>query len=293
MHLFPQKVLNYAIKNGNFEVIKYLLTEWEHRDVIIKDRCICHPLESQGITLPPLLLTILCQKLKDIKMTNDILELLTAHFKPAEIGMNWVCNIPLREQKRYYQFRYYDIPLSELETAAECEGLLFVNISLDTIFIDYADRYWTSKYFFFVGSMMAALALRCRQMWPWRGDRRYRWGLYNRSRSLEGMERMIEILVKNGLDCNIDEYCHRLKEGRTDTKGQVCQNDCSPLSKGGKLVGLIEFLEEDPAFGHFFRKTVRKAWLTHVMPAFLESSVQYEGLGNIFKYVLLEYLCSF
>ena len=117
-----ETALGYAIKNGNFEVIEYLLTEWEHRDVIIKDRCICHPLESQGITLPPLLLTILCQKSKDIDMTNAILELLTTHFKPDEIGMNWVCDITLREQMRYY---------GAYGLEADCEGLLFMDNNRD------------------------------------------------------------------------------------------------------------------------------------------------------------------
>ena len=260
-----ETVLNYAIRRGNLSVIKYLLTEWEHRDVIIKDRCICHPLSWQGITLPPLLLTILCHKPRNIEMTNDILELLTTHFKPDEIGMNWVCDIALRDQKE----KYYGV-------IEEDQGmLLFVNQNHNTFrYGDYPIQYRFEYFGFYVGSLVAALVWRCREIWRECSKE------IPQFVEAKHMQRMITILVKNGLDCNISGQCHKFKDLKDGTERGRRGNQS--LSRA-----------EDRKFANFFEETVRKAWDTHVMPIIEESCSRYQGLSEIFKYVLSEYLLSF
>ena len=279
-----ETVLNYNIKKGNLSVIKYLLTEWEHRDVIIKDRCICHPGYRQGITLPPLLLTILCQKQRNIEKTVRILELLTTHFKSDEIGMNWVCGINTqREQRRYYYYNYY------YKFEEGCEGLLFVNENYGMCWRKGKhDIRFREGGKFYVGSMMAALVWRCREIWyemkmnGKTGRRAFnpylesRWADWYRYDNKTSMQKMITILVKNGLDLNISGDCHKFKEGH----------------ERGRLIDLKELWqdEREREFTDFFEESVRRAWETHVMPIIEESCAHYEGLSEIFKYVLTEYL---
>ena len=163
-------LLNAAINHHHLHIVKYLISEWKYRDVIIKNRCIFQ--ENAPHTLPTLLHALLEDR-PDIKL----LEFLITFCDPMDLGLNWVCTKALCEQKflrhRPQQYgQYYK------------ERVLCINDSLC------------------IGSNVAALIWKCQSLWTSNECSKQRL-----DDAKATIRQLITMMVLNGLDWYIDGDC--------------------------------------------------------------------------------------
>jgi len=187
-------LLNAAIHHKHLHIVKYLISEWKHRDVIIKNRCILH--ETLPHVLPALLFT-----LSDREQNNKSVEMLTACCDPMDLGLNWVCNTPLSEQK--------NVDIGHLPSGSGQhllnEKVLYINSSLC------------------IGSNVAALIWKCQSLWT-----------ANKRQNSWAIKQLITMMVLNGLDWYIAGDCDGVKNAvlrhsnfrwkLTDYNVDICKN---------------------------------------------------------------------
>jgi len=252
--LIPQTTLNLlctAIGHHRLELVRYLLVEWQYKHLIVKNQCIYHPkLPHQ---LPPLLYTILDCHLRFIGFTCDVIELFFRHYDAMDIGLNWVCNKLLREQP--------NIVIGDIEQHPCCnERMLYINRTLS------------------VGSMLAALTYKCQALWQ-----SYQAYDTEQNELKLGIQRLITILVENGIDWNLAKFDCRVKN-------IILKYVRYPIYN---VIDMNRDICDDQEFVRFFQETVsdcvgtfRQQWLT----AFLSFYRDDTTLANIFKWYVLDFV---
>ena len=255
--IIPQtnlNILNVAIGHQRMDVIKYLITEWEYKDLIIKNRCIYH--DSKPHQLPTLLYTILDCHLhynRYINFTCDAIELFLRHCDPLDIGLNWVCDKRLSQQK--------NIVIGDI-TNNQCydDKILYINRTLC------------------IGTILAGLVYKCKALWQL-------WQSYDEEKAelKLGIERLITVLVQNGIDWNLAKF-------DKNVKNIWMKYTTYPIYK---ITDLDVDICDDQEFVKFFRNTVsvaiekfRKVWLDSFLNFYKEDKL----MANIFKWYVLDFV---
>merc|ERR1719474_631820 len=246
-------LLDTAIDHHHLHIVRFIVSEWKHRDVVIKNRCVGHP--SLPHTLPTLLFTILGAHLdhkKYIDFTCDVVECLTAHCDPADLGLNWVSNKRLCDQ---------NITGRDF-SSQQCgnEMALCVNSMLC------------------IGSNLAALTYKCQSLWQ-----TFRLFEDEKRGLMLGIRRLITILVQNGMDWNVVDH---QKAARN-----IILRWKSPSWM--KVADLNVDICDDQDFVLFFRETVQSAvgdyrceWLREFKGFYKEDQM----MVDIFKWYVLDFV---
>ena len=183
--IIPQtnlNILNVAIGHHRLEIIKYLICKWKYRDIIIKNRCIYD--EKRPHQLPTLLYTILDCHLhykQYINFTCDVIQLLLTECDPLDIGLNWVCNKRLSQQK--------NIVIGDISHLKQYnERILYINRTLC------------------IGTLLSGLIYKCLGLWE-----SFRAFDQEKNELKLGIQRLIKTLVCSGIDWNLSKYDKNVK----------------------------------------------------------------------------------